>query len=174
MKVHPLYLLLAVVMAGLAYLLLRPAGAPPPSVPGPEVAGGEVYYWTAPPLEPDTFVAAWLLTRFVTPGAAVRIVDSSPGGVAFDVPGCELQRRPGQATSDVVLQVHRIKDPLAVAVTAVVHEIELNPWTTRDDPFFAEVRSGLAEAVNASSVEQECLARALEFLDDLRTRPAPP
>ena len=48
--------------------------------------------------------------------------------------------------------------------------MELNPWTTNDDPFFMEVRGGLAEAVNASESDAVCLERMMTFLDELRKR----
>jgi len=132
-------------------------------------ANGEpVFYWTTPPVESDTCVAAWLLTRFVSPGARVELHEHSLEGVPFDVPGSALQRQSGLAASDVVVRQYSIDDAFARKIVEVIHEIELNPWTTRDDSFFVAVRSGLADAINLSTDDRECLAAAMDFLDDLR------
>jgi len=135
---------------------------------GHSSGAGARLYWTTPGLESDTCVAAWLLTRYVSPGARVELRNMSEEGVAFDVPGCTLQRQPGMAVSDIILSKYDIQDPFARNVVAVVHEIELNPWTTRDDRFFMTVRSGLAEAINLRGGDEHCLAEALRFLDELR------
>jgi len=154
--------------AVLGYLFVLPQGSSEGlrTTAGPDRS--EVFYWTDPGLEPDPCVAAWLLTRYVTPGARVVIRSQSPDGIPFDVPGCELQRRPGLSTSDMVMRTYGIDDPLAAALADVVRELELKPWTTNDEEFFVRVRSGLAEAINASESDEACLQRAMEFLDSLR------
>ena len=129
-----------------------------------------VLYWTPPGLEPDPCVAAWLLSRLVTPGATIAIREQSTQGTPFDMPGCALQRSPGLSTSDVVLQTYGIDDEFARATVAVVRELELKPWTTKDDEFFVRVRSGLADALNASPDDEVCMDKALAFLDDLYGR----
>lgn len=154
--------------AVLGYLLAMPPAAEQGPGPGSTATGPETFYWTDPGLEPDPCVAAWLLTRYVTPGARVVIRSQSSDGTPFDVPGCELQRRPGLSTSDAVLRKYGIQDPLALALADVVRELELSPWTTNDAEFFVRVRSGLADAVNSSQSDEVCLARAMEFLDALR------
>lgn len=126
------------------------------------------HFWTTPGIEPDTCVAAWLLTRIVEPGSKVEITTQSSDGVPFDMPRAELRRRPGLATSDVVVQTYRVTDAFALRIVGVIHELELMPWSMNSDPFFSQVRSGLAEAVNASEDDTVCLARALDFLDGLR------
>jgi len=189
MKAWSIYVGLVVVFA-LGYLMFGPGGAsdsaPIPSRGTPEPTAR---YWTSPGVEPDTCVSAWLLTRFVSPGATVYIVkrakDVDPaaqaagiGGIPFDVAGCQLQRRPGFSTTDAVIQAYAINDAFALRVGAVIHEVELAPWTTSDEPFFVRVRAGLAEAVNSSDDDEACLHAAMDFLDQLRremesAQPAP-
>jgi hypothetical protein len=132
-------------------------------------ATAAVSYWTTPGLEPDSCLAAWLLTRFVSPGACVDIAaESTTGSIAFDVPGAALQRRPGACTSRVILETYRITDPFAVAAVDVIQELELMPWSDNADPFFIRMRWGLADAVNAEGTDTERLAAAMAFLDALR------
>lgn len=135
---------------------------------GPEPHTRVTHFWTTPGIEPDTCVAAWLLTRIVEPGTRVEISERSLSGVPFDMPRAELRRRPGLATSDVVMQTYGVTDAFAQKIVAVIHELELMPWSTNSEPFFSRVRGGLAEAINASKTETVSLSRALEFLDLLR------
>jgi hypothetical protein len=136
-------------------------------------AGAEIAscYWTRPGVEPDKVAAAWMLTRLVTPGAALRIIpkdEEEPElGTPFDVPGHPLHRTPGNATSDAVLRAFDIEDGFAQAVTAVVRELELMPWSDNPDPFFSTVRGGLAEAVNVSTDDMAAMLEGMRFLDEL-------
>jgi hypothetical protein len=126
------------------------------------------FYWTTPGIEPDTCIAAWLLTRLVTPGAAVKVVEDSAEGIPFDMPDNTFQREPGSSVSDIVIREHQLEDPFANRLAAVARELELMPWTTNPDPFFNQVRAGLAEAVNVKTGDEAGLQAALDLLDNLK------
>lgn len=169
MKLRPVYALLPVAIV-LGYLFgpfVREPVAPPKPADG-EAETPAIVYWTKPGLEPDTCVAAWLLTRFVSPHARVVVADEFPDGVPFDIPGCDLQRRPGASTSQVVLERYEIRDPVAREVVAITQELEMSPWSMNDGDFFLQVRSGLGDAVNAPGSDAARLRQALQFLDTLR------
>ena len=162
--------IVALTAAALGYLLAAPGGVNVAGDANSMAFGADVFYWTDPGLDPDPCVAAWLLTRYVTPGARVLIRTESPDGTPFDMPGCKLGREPGSSTSDVVIQTYGIDDPFAAALASVVRELELKPWTTNDEEFFVRVRSGLADALNATDSDEACLMAAMTFLDKLRAQ----
>lgn len=167
--------ILVAVAAGAALVALLgrstpvpPAGPAPATAPATRPAEGPTVYRTARRLEPDTCVAAWLLTRVVSPGARAVAGDDVPGAVPFDLPNVPLSRQPGKCVSRVVCEKYGITDEFALALAAIAQELELTPWTLNADPLFERVRGGLGEAVNASPSEQECLEQALTFLDQVQ------
>lgn len=183
MRNWPTYL--AVAAGACVVFLLRGSGGPAPgddarqSEPDrlPLSLPSETVFWTTPGLEPDTCIAAWLLTRVVSPGARIVLAETSQQGTPFDVPGRELAREPGRSVSDAVVRRYAIQDEFARALAAVARELELNPWTMNDEPFFSRVRAGLADALNASPSDEECLRQASKLLDDFRVaalRPSAP
>ncbi len=171
MKTWPLWIL-ALATATLGYLLVAPTlrSSPQSRIANPKspIPPTPVTYWTQPGLEPDTCVAAWLLTRIVSPGARIDMADHSTIGTPFDVPGTDLQRLPGSSASDVVAERFHLHDPFSVALVAVARELELKPWTTNDDVFFMTIRAGLADALNASDDDATCMNQALTFLDTVQ------
>ncbi len=173
MKSAPL-IAAVLVTASLVWMFVIPTkpDAIPSESPPPDALTATLY-WTPPVLEPDTCVAAWLLSRLVTPSATIAIREKSKDGATadqgtpFDMPGCTLQRSPGLSTSDVVMQTYNLDNDFARKAVGVVRELELKPWTTNDDEFFVRIRSGLADALNASKDDTVCMTKALAFLDDL-------
>lgn len=153
----------------LAALFVQPVGhVADQETDAAAVASSTVVYWTTPGLEPDTCLAAWLLTRIVTPGATVRICDHSDDGIPFDVQGADLSRPLGGSTSNVIAERFSIGDPYTRALVDVVRELELNPWTTNDEPLFMAVRQGLGEALNDGATDEQQLALSFAFLDRLQ------
>ena len=163
-------LVLAVLAVGAAAWTLWPDGdgapAPPPST-APAADPPVTVYRTDPGLEPDTCVAAWLLTRIVSPQAGVVVGREVPEAVAFDTPDSPLRRQAGKSASRTIVERFAIDDAFALAAADVAQELEIAPWTLKDDPFFVRLRGGLGEALNASESDQECLELALAFMDRL-------
>lgn len=103
-----LALLVLAGMAMLAWLHPGRTGRQGPTT-SPPVAPGPVVYRTDPKIEPDTCVAASLLTRIVSPGAKVVVAAEHPGGIAFDVAGSPLSRQPGKCSSRVIAERYSIR-----------------------------------------------------------------
>jgi len=167
-------IILTALLGGVALVAFWPGPKPVGrAVLAPNAVSAPATYRTRARLEPDTCVAAWILTRVVSPGAKVVVGENVPGAVAFDVPGVPLSRRPGKCVSRVVCEQFGISSSFALALTDVAQELELTPWSMNTDLFFERVRGGLGEAVNASASEQVCLERALAFIDQLYAEQAP-
>ncbi|MBK9119106.1 MAG: chromate resistance protein [Phycisphaerales bacterium] len=168
--------LILVVLVVLVTLLLWSSDPAAPFATGPEsesapttARGAELpVYRTSRRLEPDTAVAAWLLTRMVSPGARALVAESWPGSIPFDEPGAELARRPGRCAARIIVERFGLHDPFVEALVEVVQELEIAPWSLNSEPFFERVRFGLGDALNTAPDPQSCLDAALQFLDELR------
>ena len=78
----------------------------------------------------DRAACAWLIRRFLDPGAVFVFVDD-PSDVpadatAFDIRGVELSHHGGDCTFETILRRHDIADPVLWRIAEVVHEADLD------------------------------------------------
>ncbi len=121
-------------------------------------------------LGPDKWATAWLLTRQVAPGAALKVVDFGeplPEGTAFDVPHSPLRRQGNQATFEVTRDVHAISDPDVERLAQIVHDIEVSFWAPEkipESPLVEQAFRALQRRPGTGQVPSECY---LTFFDSV-------
>ncbi|HEY6746737.1 MAG TPA: chromate resistance protein ChrB domain-containing protein [Mycobacteriales bacterium] len=78
----------------------------------------------------DRAACAWLIRRFLDPGAVFVFVDD-PNDVpadatAFDIRGVELSHHGGDCTFETILRRHDMADPVLWRIAQIVHEADLD------------------------------------------------
>jgi hypothetical protein len=91
----------------------------------------------------DRAACAWLIRRFIDPGAAFLFVDHAteipPDATAFDMPGVALSHHGGRCTFETALVRYELgADPALDEIARIVHAADLD-----DDRFDAPVAPGL-------------------------------
>jgi hypothetical protein len=99
----------------------------------------------------DRAACAWLIRRFLDPGAEFLFVDD-PGdlpadAVAFDIVGAELSHIAGRCSFETFLARYALDDPALEEVAKVVHDADLD-----DDRFGAQEAAGLDVLVRGLSM----------------------
>jgi hypothetical protein len=96
----------------------------------------------------DRTACAWLIRRFVDPGAEFVFVgdpDEVPeGATPFDMRGAELSHRDGGCSFETILRHYGLDDPGLERLARIVHEADLD-----DDRFDAPEAPGLDLAIRA-------------------------
>ncbi len=90
----------------------------------------------------DRTACAWLIRRFIDPGATFVFVDDPdevpPDATAFDMRGAELSHREGDCSFETFLRRHQLDDPVLWAIARIVHQADLD-----DDRYDAPEAPGL-------------------------------
>lgn len=77
----------------------------------------------------DRAACAWLIGRFVDPGATFVFVDDPsevpPDATAFDMRGVELSHRDGECSFETILRRYDLGDPVLWLLGQIVHEADL-------------------------------------------------
>ena len=87
-----------------------------------------VRYYTRRRPQVDRCSSAWLLKRFVEPGAEFVFVDEGdqvPGAIPFDMSGVELGHHRGRCTFEAILTKHKLKDPALQELGRVIRSADL-------------------------------------------------
>jgi hypothetical protein len=96
----------------------------------------------------DRTACAWLIRRFVDPGAEFVFVgdpDEVPeGATPFDMRGAELSHRDGGCSFETILRHYDLEDPGLERLARIVHEADLG-----DERFDAPEAPGLDLAIRA-------------------------
>jgi hypothetical protein len=78
----------------------------------------------------DRAACAWLIRRFIDPGATIAFVDD-PGDITadttpFDVRGAELSHHGGDCSFETFLNRYELTDPVLWDLARIVHEADLD------------------------------------------------
>jgi hypothetical protein len=99
----------------------------------------------------DRASCAWLIRRFIDPGAEFVFVDDPddvPAGArAFDMPGVALSHHEGDCTFETFLRLHGLVDPALVEIGRIIHEADL-----ADERFDAPEARGLDVLIRGLSM----------------------
>jgi hypothetical protein len=99
----------------------------------------------------DRASCAWLIRRFIDPGAEFVFVDDPDDvpadATAFDMPGVALSHHEGACTFETFLRVHGLADPALVEIGRIVHEADL-----ADERFDAPEAGGLDVLIRGLSM----------------------
>ena len=118
----------------------------------------------------DRIASAWLVRRFVDPGARFRFVDPEEppraGEIRFDMVGGDFTHQGDRCTFESLLARLAIHDPALAPIAEIVHDIDL-----KDGKYgraeAAGVRSLIAGIAASSADDEQRLARGAALLDDL-------
>jgi hypothetical protein len=120
----------------------------------------------------DRCASAWLVRRFVDPGARFVFVakgDAPPDGATpFDMPGVELGHRGRACTFETMLSHHGLGSDAALAgIAALVHDLDFRELKLPESPGLDAVLQGL---VLAEADDHRVLERAAIVFDALYAR----
>jgi hypothetical protein len=99
----------------------------------------------------DRAACAWLIRRYVDPGAEFVFVDvlavMPHDAIAFDVPGAELSHHLGDCTFETILRKYELDDPVLWKIAEIVHEADID-----DERYSAPEAPGLDMALRGLSM----------------------
>lgn len=98
---------------------------------------------TRPQPHIDRTACAWLIRRFIDPGATFAFAPDPDGaralgGTPFDMRGVELGHHQGRCSFETILHTHGLTDPALHEIAAMIHDADLD-----DDKFRSPEAPGL-------------------------------
>jgi hypothetical protein len=102
-----------------------------------------VLWVTRPRPHIDRTACAWLIRRFIDPGAEFGFAPDAEGALAlggtpFDMVGVDLGHHEGRCSFETILQRQHLTDPALHEIAAMVHDADLD-----DDKFRSPEGPGL-------------------------------
>ena len=122
-------------------------------------------------IQVDRIASAWLIRRFIDPGARFKFVPGRSyaprsGEVRFDMFEGEYTHEGDRCTFEVLLQRARLDDPALAVIGEIIHDIDL-----KDAKYGREetggIRTVMASIAAAHRDDGQRLARGAAVLDDL-------
>ena len=144
--------------------------APLPQTPGADALRGKVWV-TREAVQIDRIASAWLVRRFIDPGARFKFVPGRAylpraGEVRFDMFEGEYTHEGDRCTFEVLLQRAGLHDDALAAIGEIIHDIDL-----KDGKYGREETAGIrivmAGIAAGKRDDEERLARGGAVLDDL-------
>ncbi len=124
---------------------------------------------TRPRPHVDRIASAWLIKRFIDPGAEFRFApaeDMPDGAIPFDVAGAEFGHQGEDCTFETLLRRSGLRDRKLSAIAEIVHEADL-----RDQKYLRDEARGLDLALrgllSAVKDDHEVLAYGMTLFDGL-------
>jgi hypothetical protein len=139
-----------------------------PAVAAAEI-GGKIWV-TRQGVQIDRIASAWLIRRFIDPGARFKFVPGRSyaprgGEVRFDMFEGEYTHEGDRCTFEVLLQRARLDDPALAVIGEIIHDIDL-----KDAKYGREetggIRTVMASIAAAHRDDEQRLARGAAVLDD--------
>ena len=119
----------------------------------------------------DRIASAWLVRRFVDPGARFRFVDpeswkKKEGEISFDMTGGDYTHAGNRCTFETIAAAFALRDPALRKIGQIVHDVDL-----KDERFgraeAAGVRQVIEGIVAAHPGDEQRLERGFAVFDDL-------
>ncbi len=119
----------------------------------------------------DRIASAWLVRRFIDPGARFRFIDPKsepkrPGEIRFDMVGGDFTHEGERCTFETLLARLRITDSATSQIAEIVHDIDL-----KDGKYARAEAAGVQQLIlgltRANPDDEERLQRGFAFFDDL-------
>ena len=141
-----------------------------PAAPPPGPLANRLWV-TREGVQVDRIASAWLIRRFIDPGARFKFVPGTgygaqPGELRFDMFEGEFTHVGDRCTFEVLLGHAGLDDPALEAIGEVIHDIDL-----KDGKYGREEVAGVRSLVNgiaaSTSDDEQRLARGSALLDDL-------
>jgi hypothetical protein len=136
---------------------------------GPELVGRT--WVTRKGAKIDRLACAWLIRRFVDPGARFRFIDPEresprPGEIGFDMVGGEFTHEGDRCSFETLVARLAIEDPGVRQVAEIVHDVDVKDGKY-GRPDAAGVQQLVLGLVQAHRDDEERLARGIALFDDL-------
>jgi hypothetical protein len=144
--------------------------APLPQTPGADALRGKVWV-TREAVQIDRIASAWLVRRFIDPGARFKFVPGRAylpraGEVRFDMFEGEYTHEGDRCTFEVLLQRAGLHDDALAAIGEIIHDIDL-----KDGKYGREETAGIRIVMSGIAAgkrdDEERLTRGGAVLDDL-------
>jgi rhodanese-related sulfurtransferase len=125
-------------------------------------------YVTQYGLGPDKWATAWLLTRRITPGAELIVVEAGsalPDGIEFDLPTSTIKRNASKSAFEIAKNQYGVDDPALGEFAKIIHEMEVNFWgasRTSQASAIENAFRGLQFRYGRDAVSAQCY---LEFME---------
>jgi hypothetical protein len=124
---------------------------------------------TRPRPHVDRIASAWLIKRFIDPGATFVFAPPAefpPDAIAFDAPGVELTHHGEDCTFETLIKRAQLRDRRLLRLAEVVHEADL-----RDGKYPREEARGIDVAIRAllaaSADDHQVLAQGMSLFEGL-------
>jgi len=150
--------------------LAGPDAAPAP-ISTPLVSGSGHTWVTRREVHVDRIGSAWLIRRFIDPGATFKFVPAKGykprrGELRFDMFEAEFTHEGDRCTFEVLLQRSGLDEPALTAIGEIVHDIDL-----KDGKFARTEAGGIAALIDslaqADISDQERVERGAQLFDNL-------
>lgn len=133
-------------------------------------------YVTRIPTEEDTLVSAWLIKRFIDPGADFAFIQPDgpmprqQAATLFDLPCLQARwSRSGRGcTAEQILADLRSADAGVKPIVSWVHQLEMAPWLIAADSEAGRFRGRMRGVLAGCADAQETLAQAFVLLDTIQ------
>lgn len=129
----------------------------------------EHIYSTWDVIELDTCASAWLIKRFVDTKAQFKFYPKGEfitEGIPFDTPDAELRRRQGMSTFESILDKYKIKDPRALKIGKIIHEIEINYWGVEVNQEGKKLNDRINEIITNNKNPEQIIEEAFKVIDE--------
>ena len=119
----------------------------------------------------DRIASAWLVRRFIDPGARFRFVDAESwkrkeGEIAFDMTGGDYTHAGNRCTFETIVAAFGLRDAALRKIAQIVHDIDL-----KDERFGRAEAAGVKQVIEgilaANAGDEQRLERGFATFDDL-------
>jgi len=127
----------------------------------------------------DRIACAWVVRRFIDPGAHFRFTANpaaplAAGEIGFDMPDAEIGHREGGCSLETLLDRAKLRDPRLRYIADIVHDIDLKD-ARHGHPETAGFEQLVIGLVTANPSDEDRLDHGARLFDALfAARPAPP
>jgi hypothetical protein len=142
-----------------------------PTIAAPVDALKDRVWVTRQGVQVDRIASAWLIRRFIDPGARFKFVAGKgyaplPGELRFDMFEGEFTHKGDRCTFEVLIAHTGLADPALMAIGEIIHDIDL-----KDDKYgreeMAGIRNLIAGIASAPNDDDQRLERGAAVLEDL-------
>ena len=122
-------------------------------------------------METDNLASAWLIKRFVDPGARFDFVPKGTlvtNGTPFDMPCAEFRRYPTLSCFQSILQKNALTNAVLLRIGDITHDIEINYWAEKKCPESMEIAARINAIIDSARTNPAvCVQNASPVFDTL-------
>lgn len=126
--------------------------------------------------EADKLASIWLIKRHINPNAQIQIYPKETpltGAIAFDTRDAKLRRYHNMSTFECLLREYHLNDPKLQQLGRIMHDIEINTWTSSALPESLRIRDEIRRMIDARPSTEWLLSASLAYFDELYRQISP-